>query len=340
MISVIIIAGPTAVGKTAVALELAERLNGEIIGADSRQIYRYMDIGTAKPTLEDRKRIPHHLLDIRNPDEAYSAADFARDASARVHDIVSRGKMPLVVGGTGLYIHALLYGMFDGPGKDTIFREKMRALADAHGKAFLHEKLRCVDAVAAERLHPNDTLRIVRALEVFHLTGRPISEHQALHTKPLSRFHACFLVLNAPRPALYERIDGRVERMVVDGLFEEVEQLRRQGYHGDLSSMSSVGYKEILNFLNGGCDRAGAVSLIKRNSRRYAKRQVTWFKKYQEAVWLEYEQKDMLYEQCWQNVYAWKNVASFISAEKSRTRFPTLRYRIFDRIHRIHRIFT
>lgn len=302
VIPVIIVAGPTAVGKTAVALELAERLNGEIIGADSRQIYRYMDIGTAKPAPEERTRIPHYLIDIRNPDEAYSAADFARDASARAHDIVDRGKMPLIVGGTGLYIHALLYGIFDGPGKDAAYREKMQALADAHGKGFLHEKLRSVDAVTAKRLHPNDTLRIVRALEVFHLTGQPISEHQALHTTPLSRFNACFLVLNAPRPVLYERIDGRVERMVADGLFEEVEELRQQGYYGDLPSMSSVGYKEILDFLHGGCDRAGAVSLIKRNTRRYAKRQVTWFKKYQEAVWLEYEQEAMLCEQSWHTV--------------------------------------
>ncbi len=306
VIPLIVIAGPTAIGKTAVALELAERLKGEIIGADSRQIYRYMDIGTAKPTAEERARIPHHLIDIREPNEAYSAADFARDASVLAQEIIRRGKIPMVVGGTGLYIHALLYGMFAGPGKDAAFRDNMHALADVHGKAFLHQELQRVDPVAANRLHLNDTLRIVRALEVFHLTGRPISEHQALHTQPLRRFRPCFMVLNAPRPVLYERIDARVARMVADGLFQEVERLRQQGYHGELASMSSVGYKEVLDFLNGDCERDTTVARIQRNTRRYAKRQVTWFKKYPDAVWVESDDTQILSEQCWEEILAWQ----------------------------------
>lgn len=310
MIPVVIIAGPTAVGKTAIALRLAERMQGEIIGADSRQIYRAMNIGTAKPTPEEQIRVPHHLIDICQPDEVYSAADFARDASARIHAMADRGMLPLVVGGTGLYIHALLYGMFEGPGKDEEFRAGMRVLADIHGKVFLHQELRRVDPPAAKRLHPNDTLRIIRALEVFHLTGVPISEHQELYTKPLGQFESCLLVLNASRQVLYERIDERVERMVAEGLFQEVEHLMQRGYHRDLPSMSSVGYKEALDFFDGKHDRDTAVSLIKRNTRRYAKRQLTWFKKYQDACWIEYdllEGFEAMYERCLQKILAWKS---------------------------------
>jgi tRNA dimethylallyltransferase len=310
VIPIVIIAGPTAVGKTAIALQLAGCMQGEIVGADSRQIYCAMNIGTAKPTPEELDRIPHHLIDIRQPDEVYSAADFARDASARIHEMADRGTLPFVVGGTGLYIHALLYGLFEGPGKDAEFRTGMRALADIHGKAFLHQELQRVDPPSAERLHPNDTLRIIRALEVFHLTGTPISEHQALYTKPLGEFESCLLVLNAPRPILYERIDERVERMVADGLFQEVEHLRQQSYHRELSSMSSVGYKEVLDFFDGKHDRDTTVSLIKRNTRRYAKRQLTWFKKYQDACWIEYDPSegfDGMYDRCLQKILAWKN---------------------------------
>lgn len=307
IIPLIIIAGPTAVGKTVVALELAERLNGEIIGADSRQIYRSMDIGTAKPTVPERARIPHHLIDIRDPHETYSAADFARDAASSAQEMIGRGKLPLVVGGTGLYIHALLYGMFAGPGQDAAFRAKMTMLAAEHGKAFLHRELQRVDLETANRLHPNDSVRIVRALEVLHLTGRSISEQQALHTHPLRRFCPCFLVLNVPRPILYERIDRRVERMVADGLFQEVEHLHQQGYHRELGSMSSVGYQEVFEYLDGNCDRATTMTLIQRHTRRYAKRQVTWFKKYQEAIWLESEDVQMLCEQCWKAILAWQH---------------------------------
>jgi tRNA dimethylallyltransferase len=314
VIPVVIIAGPTAVGKTAIALRLAERMRGEIIGADSRQIYRAMNIGTAKPTPEELARVPHHLIDIRQPDEAYSAADFARDASARIHTMADRETLPFVVGGTGLYIHALLYGLFEGPGKDSEFRAEMRTLVDTHGKAFLHQELQRVDPSSAERLHPNDTLRVIRALEVHHLTGVPISEHQALYTKPLGEFESCLLVLNAPRPILYERIDERVERMVADGLFEEVENLVQQGYHRGLSSMSSVGYAEVLDFFDGKHDHDTAVSLIKRNTRRYAKRQLTWFKKYQDACWIEYDPAEGfngVYDRCLQKILAWKSRSQF-----------------------------
>lgn len=309
VIPVVIIAGPTAVGKTTIAIELAERMGGEIVGADSRQIYRFMNIGTAKPTPEELSRVPHHLIDIRNPDEVYSAADFARDASAIMQEITGRGHVPFLVGGTGLYIHTLLYGIFEGPGKDEEFRNQMRTLTEQHGTVFLHQELQRLDPVSAQRLHPNDHLRIIRALEVLHLTGRPISEHQTFYTKPLNQFQSCFLVLNAPRPILYERIENRVENMVTNGLFQEVESLIQRGYHAELPAMTSVGYKEVLDYFHGISDRDTTVALIKRNTRRYAKRQLTWFKKYQDAHWIEYAPLkgfgEML-DQCAQKIITWK----------------------------------
>lgn len=305
-IPIIVVAGPTAVGKTRVAIDLAERVHGEIIGADSRQIYRKMTIGTAKPTPDERRRVPHHLLDIRNPDEGYSAAEFARDASALAQDMLERGTLPLVVGGTGLYIHALLYGLFDGPAKDAAFRTRMQALDALYGNAYLHRQLQRVDPVTASRLHPHDTVRIVRALEVFHLTGQSISTHQAQHTRPLRTFRACFLVLNISRPLLYERIEARVDRMMADGLFQEVDHLCRQGYHANMPAMSSVGYKEILDVLQGQSDREDAIALIKRNTRHYAKRQLTWFRKYPEARWIDAANLHEACARCWEHVQAWR----------------------------------
>ena len=288
-IPLLILAGPTGVGKTWLALELAERLNGEIVGADSMQIYRFMDIGTAKPTPEERARIPHHLIDIRNPDEDYSAADYARDATRAIRDIHARGKLPLLVGGTGLYIQAVVYGIFEGPGRDETYREHLRELAEEQGNLAIFQKLEEVDPLTAHRLHPNDLVRVIRALEVFHLTGIPISAYQATATTPLTDFQPCFLVLTMDREALYHRIHTRVDTMFASGFVEEVHGLLHQGYHPDLNSMKSLGYKEIVNFLRGQIDLPAAITLMKCHTRRYAKRQLTWFRKYQHAEWIQRE---------------------------------------------------
>lgn len=309
MVPLLVIAGPTGVGKTSIAIEIAERLDGEIVGADSRQVYRYMNIGTAKPTPEERARIPHHLIDFRDPDEEYSAAEYARDASTVIADIYARGKFPLLVGGTGLYIQAVIYGIFEGPGRDEEFRAKMRELAEQHGTAYVHQKLAQVDPTTAQRLHPNDLVRIIRALEVYHLTGRSISEHQACHTQPLAQYYPYFLILNAQRSLLYARINARVDQMIAQGLIEEVEELHRRGYHQDLFPMNSVGYKEIFAFLAGDCDRETAIERIKRNTRHYAKRQLTWFRKYRNACWISFDRPEQFGEtvrHCWQAVEPWK----------------------------------
>ena len=283
----IIIAGPTGIGKTRVAIEAAERLRGEIVSADSMQIYRFMDIGTAKPTPEERARAPHHLLDIRDPDEAYSVADYVHDADAAIRAMHERGGVPLLVGGTGMYLEKLLYGIFEGPGKDEAFRAEWLNFAEERGNAALHDRLRQVDPAAAQRLHPNDRLRMIRALEVFHLTGAPISAQQVETLAPEhARYDACFIVLTAERDALYARIDARVDAMIAAGFVAEVAELRRRGYHRELHPMQSLGYKEIGEFLAGERDLASAVTLIKRNTRHYAKRQLTWFRKYADAQWL------------------------------------------------------
>jgi tRNA dimethylallyltransferase len=286
MIPLIVIAGPTGVGKTGVAIALAKRIGGEIVGADSRQIYRYMDIGTAKPTPAERARVPHHLIDIRNPDEDYSAAEYARDASVAIRDIHACGEIPLLVGGTGLYIHAVLYGIFEGPGRDETFRSEMHALAKERGPVYIHQKLLQVDPETALRLHPHDLTRVIRALEVYHLTGKPISEQQSCATAPIAEYRSCFFVITAEREILYERIDTRVDQMITQGLVEEVRGLLKRGYHANLNSMNSVGYKEIIEFLSGKQDLPSTIRLIKQNTRRYAKRQLTWFRKYQDNFWI------------------------------------------------------
>jgi len=308
MFPLIVLAGPTGVGKTAVAIELAERLGGEIVGADSRQIYREMDIGTAKPTPAERARVPHHLIDIRNPDGQYSAAEYARDAATVIQEIHARGKIPLLVGGTGLYIHAVLYGMFAGPERDDTFRSQMTNLASAQGTAFLHQQLAQVDPETARRVHPHDLMRILRALEVYHLTGTPISNLQAHATTPLVRYQTCFLILTMPRPALYARIHTRVDLMIAQGLIAEVRRLLERGYHVDLPALNSVGYQEVGEFLQHRRDLPATIALIKQNSRRYAKRQLTWFRKYPEGIWIGAERSaealDQRVEACLQSIQA------------------------------------
>ncbi|WP_243371467.1 tRNA (adenosine(37)-N6)-dimethylallyltransferase MiaA [Geotalea sp. SG265] len=287
-IKVVCIVGPTASGKTELAVRLAERFEGEIVNADSMQVYRGMDIGTAKPSADLRRRVPHHLIDIVTPAVNFSASDFRREAGKAIADIHSRGKNVFVVGGTGLYIRALLQGLVDSPRGDERIRCELNELADEIGNEGLLQQLAQVDPVTAARLHPNDRVRIVRALEVYRQTGRPMSEFREDHGFADELYDCLMLGIRVERQELYDRVESRVEEMVEQGLIAEVEELLRQGYTRDLKAMRSIGYKEICSFLAGEIPLDQGVQLIKRDTRRYAKRQMTWFNKEYGIKWVEY----------------------------------------------------
>jgi tRNA dimethylallyltransferase len=272
----IIIAGPTAVGKTACAIWLAQRLATEIISADSMQIYQAMDIGTAKPTLAERQQAPHHLIDLVKPDQPFSVADYQQRFDQIVAGLHSQGQIPLVVGGTGLYIRAATQGFaLDNPAKaNPALRAELQAQAAAAGPESLYRQLLKVDPQTTARLHPNDLRRVIRALEVYLTTGIPISR---LQTKDTLRYRMIYLLFNRDRAELYHRINARVDRMLVDGLIDEVAALRAQGYPASLRPMQSLGYKQINQLLDGQISLEAAVDTIKQKTRNYAKRQLTWF---------------------------------------------------------------
>jgi tRNA dimethylallyltransferase len=284
---VIVICGPTAVGKTAAGIEVARACNGEIIGADSMQVYRYMDIGTAKPTAAEQAAVRHHLIDVVDPDEPFDAAAYLTLGRRVLADLFHRRKTPVVVGGTGLYIKALLYGLFRSDARDPGgVRERLRAEADSQGAAALHHRLARCDPQTAARLHPNDTVRILRALEVFEVTGRPISALQREHRFGDAPFHTLKLGLSLDREALYRRIDRRVEAMVAAGLEEEVRALLARGYGPHLKSMQSIGYSHMAAFIAGAVSRADCIRTLQRDTRRFAKRQLTWFRVDPDIHWL------------------------------------------------------
>lgn len=288
MEKVIVLAGPTATGKTDLAIELALMVNGEIISADSAQVYRYMDIGTAKPTPEEQRGIPHHMMDIVYPDEAFSVAQFKALAEAAIRDILARGKVPIVAGGTGLYISSLVYNIqFSETISDQEFRERMKTLAEQYGPEYLHNRLKAIDPISAEKIHPNNVKRVIRALEVYESTGRPISEHQALsRTKP-PEFDYRLFGLIMDRQRLYERIEQRTDIMMKKGLADEVARILGMGYPRDLVSLQAIGYKEIAAALYGECSMDEAVQQIKLNTRHLAKRQITWFNSMEGLKWLD-----------------------------------------------------
>ena len=283
-IKILVVGGSTGSGKSDLAVRLAEEIGGEIVNADSMQVYRGMDIGTAKPTAEDRARVPHHLLDILSPDEAFTASDFRREAAAAIADIDRRGKKAIVVGGTGLYIRALLDGLVDSPTGDPELRRQFDGVP---GEELLG-RLALVDPETAQRLHPNDRVRIVRALEVYTQTGRPISAYRSEHAFSGNYYTTLKMAIRGERQELYRRIELRVERMLQDGLLEEVRSLLSRGYSRESKAMRSIGYKEIAAHLAGEMTLDEAVMLIKRDTRRYAKRQMTWFGKENDIYWLEY----------------------------------------------------
>ena len=283
----ICIVGPTGVGKTAMALELACRWGGEIVSADSMQVYRHMDIGTAKPTPEERGRIPHHLLDVVDPDEPFDASRYIELAHKVIDRLQWQGKPVFVVGGTGLYIRALLGGLIDGPGADEALRRELKQEMNNRGKAHLYGRLRTRDPRAADRIDPHDGVRIIRALEVLELTGRSIVEHQQEHRFLDATYAALRIGLRLDRGLLNDRIDRRAERMIADGFAEEVRRLLDMGWGESLKSMQSLGYRQMIDCLAGRQSLEQAVGLIKRDTRRYAKRQMTWFAADRDVGWLD-----------------------------------------------------
>ena len=286
----ICIVGPTAVGKTEIAIQLAQHLGAEIVSLDSRQIYREMDIGTAKPTSDQQRAVPHHLIDCVDVDQTFSVAEYQRLADIAIAEIRGRGKRTMAVGGAGLYFRGIIDGLFDGPGADAEIRAKFQREADEHGNAFLHERLGRCDPDAANRVHPNNLVRVIRALEVYELTGKPISALQQQWQINEPRYSLRAFGLNMPREVLYQRIEDRVDQMVEVGLIEEVKRLLDQGYPRNCIAMQSFGYKELIDHLDGKRTLDEAISLLKQNTRRFAKRQLTWFRNDSRIEWLDTSQ--------------------------------------------------
>ncbi len=290
MIPLLAIAGPTAAGKTDLAIETALRLNGEIISADSMQLYRYLDIGTAKPTRKERDKVPHHLVDLVDPGEDYNVTRYQQDASEAIREVAGRGKLPLLVGGTGLYLNAVVYDYQFSPMEGVPeVRARLAEEAKEEGAATLYRRLAELDPESAARIHSRDLRRTIRALEVFYLTGKPIHS-QVRDTKIRKTAYSSRLIgINRPREELYRRIEERVDRMMDAGLLAEIEGLLSRGYSPDLKPFQGLGYRHMLLYLKGEATLAEAVELLKRDTRRYAKRQLTWFKKNEGIVWLTLE---------------------------------------------------
>lgn len=290
--SLIILTGPTAVGKTKASIGLAKAIGGEIISADSMQVYRHMDIGSAKITKEEMADVPHYLIDVLEPEEEFHVVRFQQMAKAAMTDIYSRGKIPIIVGGTGFYIQALLYDIdFTENEGDSVYREKLEVLAKEKGAAYLHGQLAMVDPKSAEEIHANNIKRVIRGLEFYHQTGQKISEHNERERQKESPYQFCYFVLNDRRECLYERIDQRVDQMIRNGLVQEVQTLKERGCTKQMVSMQGLGYKEIFSYLEGDCSLEEAVYIIKRDTRHFAKRQLTWFKRERDVIWV---QKDEL----------------------------------------------
>ena len=283
----IILTGPTAVGKTSLSLSLAKELDGEIVSADSMQVYRYMDIGTAKIREEERQGIPHHLIDVLDPWEDFNVVRFQKMAREALEEIWERGHIPIVTGGTGFYIQALLYDIhFTENNEDSSLRKDLENYARENGAEALHSRLAEVDEKAASQIHFNNVKRVIRALEFYYQTGKKISEHNEEERKRTSPYDFKYFVLNDEREHLYARINQRVDLMMEEGLVEEVQKLKEMGCDSTMVSMQGLGYKEILSYLEGECTLDEAVYKIKRDTRHFAKRQITWFKRERDVIWL------------------------------------------------------
>ena len=288
---VIVIAGPTASGKTRLSIELARLIKGSVVSADSMQIYKYMDIGTAKPGKEEISEIRHYMIDEVEPDENYSVARYRERALECIAEIIREGRRPIVAGGTGLYINSLIYNInFSETICDEDLRKALKAEAEQKGNRYLYEKLVEIDPEAAERIHENDVKRIIRAIEVYTHTQKPISEHIRMSRLEPPPYRYIVFGLNWDREKLYRRINERVDNMIRDGLVEETRRLVEMGYDKKSTAMQAIGYKEILPYLKGECSLEEAVEILKRNTRRYAKRQMTWFRQIREIIWLDMDE--------------------------------------------------
>lgn len=289
----VILTGPTAVGKTALSIHLAQEIGGEIISADSMQVYKGMDIGSAKIRPEEMQGVPHYLIDELEPDEEFHVVRFQQMAKNDLKQIYDHGHIPIVVGGTGFYIQALLYDIdFTENKGDLAIRQKLEALAAEKGAEYLHQKLAEVDPKSAEDIHANNVKRVIRALEFYQETGTRISEHNEQERKKESPYNFAYFVLNDERKKLYQRIDQRIDQMLDDGLIEEVTALKEKGYTRDMVSMQGLGYKEILDYLDGTISLEEAVYRIKRDTRHFAKRQITWFKRERDVTWISKDDFD------------------------------------------------
>lgn len=296
----VIIAGPTAVGKTDLSVALAKRINGSIISADSMQVYKYMDIGSAKIMPEEMQGIKHYLIDELMPEDEFHIVRFQEMAKTALNEIYSEGKIPIIAGGTGFYIQSLLYNIsFEDEETDDSFRNEMEAFALEYGNEALHQKLKEIDPVSYETIHFNNVKRVIRALEFYHNNHFPISEHNEEQKKKESPYNFAFFVLNDKREHLYARIEKRVDVMVEKGLVDEVKKLKEMGYHRDMVSMQGLGYKEILDYFDGKTTLDEAIEIIKRETRHFAKRQLTWFRRESDVIWISkdefsYNEKDIL----------------------------------------------
>lgn len=293
-IPLVVICGPTGIGKTSTAIAVARRFNGEIISADSMQVYRYMDVGTAKPTGEEMTQARHHMIDVVNPDEHFDAHQYCHMARRLAAELVTKGKLPIVAGGTGMYIKALLQGLFPMPPVPAAVQKRLKAELQQKGAAHLHQQLTRRDPELGRRLHPNDTARILRALAVWVTTGKSIAALQEEHRFEDQPFNTLKIGLAIDRPMLYDRINARARMMIQAGLLEEVQGLLDKGYSGDLKSMQSIGYRHMVGYIQGKLAWNEAVRTLKRDTRRYAKRQLTWFNADKEIHWEKPDQLDLI----------------------------------------------
>lgn len=295
--NLLVLTGPTGIGKTAISIDIAKKLNGEIISADSMQIYRYMDIGTAKITLEEMDNIPHYMLNIVYPDEEFTVADFKNKAEKYIEKINKSGKLPILTGGTGLYLNSIVYELkFTKVEANDEFRKEYDYLADMYGNQYIHDELYKVDAISANRININDRQRIIRALEIFHETGKPMSYYNKNFRKETEKYNLTMIGLTMDRAKLYSRINKRVDFMIEEGLIDEVRKLMDMGYSTELVSMQGIGYKEIISYLEGEAKLDETIEILKRNTRRYAKRQLTWFRRDNRIKWIDINQYDSIEE--------------------------------------------
>ena len=290
---IVVLTGPTAVGKTELSIQLAKVIGGEIISADSMQVYKYMDVGSAKITPEEMDGVRHYLVDELEPFDEFHVVKFQEYAQKNLNEIYAHGKIPIIAGGTGFYIQALLNDIdFTEQESDSAYRKELEALAEEHGNQYLHDRLKEVDPESAEAIHPNNRKRVIRALEFYQETGRKISEHNAKEQMRTSPYNFAYFVLNDERSHLYKRIDARVDKMIEDGLEAEVRRLKEMGCTKDMVAMQGIGYKEMLSYLDGSYSLEEAVYIIKRETRHFAKRQITWFKRERDVIWLNKNEFD------------------------------------------------